>query len=124
MISERKLKKLAKENKREGEPLIKAPIIAACYIGDHLYEVNHWEGDVPVKGDESTEIMLGETKYFVVKKKELNGAIEKIEIVEIPTDYGVEPDFPENAGEGWEWINDDVWGDDPVSIHNVVGKKW
>jgi hypothetical protein len=61
------------------------------------------------------EIMLGETKYLGLKKKEKSGRTT-YQLAEIPTDYGEEPEFPADA-DGWTWIKGkDVWGDDPVEI--------
>ncbi|HMN18954.1 MAG TPA: hypothetical protein PKD03_15175 [Ignavibacteriaceae bacterium] len=64
------------------------------------------EIDLPKTGDGivvmesiSVEIMLGETKYFGVKKKNETG---KIKIEEIKTNYGNEPKFPADA-DGWIW---------------------
>ena len=107
MISEKKSKRLAKENKREGEPLIEAPIIAACYIGDHLYEENYWEGDIPVKGDESTEILLGETKYYQAKYPD--PLSNRLVIEEVKPGADGVPLL--NGG-----LPLDVWGSDPVNV--------
>jgi hypothetical protein len=61
------------------------------------------------------EIMLGETKYLGLKKREEYGeTIYKIS--EIPIDYGEEPEFPADA-DGWTWIKDkDVWSERPVDV--------
>ncbi len=61
------------------------------------------------------EIMLGETKYLGLKKKEEYNEVT-YKIAEIPTDYGDIPEFPPNA-DGWTWIKDkDVWGERPVDV--------
>ncbi len=69
--------------------------------------------------DESIEILLGETKYFAVKKKDTGHKIE-----EIQTNYGEEPMFPPDAN-GWVWQKTDVWETNPVSVVecDTCGKK-
>ncbi|HMN18964.1 MAG TPA: hypothetical protein PKD03_15230, partial [Ignavibacteriaceae bacterium] len=83
---------------------------AYCFIG---------EIDLPITADGilvvesvSVEIMLGETKYFGVKKKNETG---KIKIEEIKTNYGDEPKFPADS-DGWIWQKTDVWGINPINI--------
>jgi hypothetical protein len=76
--------------------------------------------DLPI--NKTIEILLGETKYFGVKKKVEDGIIKEIKIEEIKAEYGEKPEFPENLG-GWEWIKSDtVWGNNPVSID--TGKNY
>jgi len=82
------------------------------------------EIDWPKMGDgivvvenKSVEIMLGETKYFGVKKKTETG---ELKIEEIKTNYGEEPKFPADA-DGWVWQKTDVWGEEPLSI--LKGEK-
>ncbi|AFH50352.1 Hypothetical protein IALB_2649 [Ignavibacterium album JCM 16511] len=67
--------------------------------------------DAEVKVENVIEILLGETKYFAVKKKTETG---ELKIEEIKTEYGNEPQFPADA-DGWEWLKTDVWGDAPVT---------
>ena len=72
------------------------------------------------------EILLGETKYYGVKKKVENGTVKEIKIEEIKADYGVNPQFPASGGNGWSWIkSDSVWGKNPVDIINcdTCGKR-
>ncbi|MCZ7610246.1 MAG: hypothetical protein M5U17_08750 [Ignavibacterium sp.] len=124
--------KLFKTNSREKETLVvnknkttqqkplKENTTAYCFIGE--IERDYMGDGTVVVGNESIEILLGETKYFAVKKKEVNGVVEKIEIVEIETDYGGEPDFPASAGEGWVWMKQsDVWPTEPAI--KVEGEK-
>ncbi|MGE5805237.1 MAG: hypothetical protein ACM34M_05555, partial [Ignavibacteria bacterium] len=66
------------------------------------------------KQEEEQTILLGETKYFGVKKKVEGGKIKEIKIEEIKVNVGEEPIYPSTAGEGWEWVKEDVWGDKPV----------
>jgi len=71
--------------------------------------------------------MLGETKYFGVKKKIENGEVKKIKIVEISPNEGTDkPEFPTSAGQGWKWIKDNnIWGSTPITIETGTnyGKK-
>jgi len=60
MISEKVSKKFAEKDEVDDEPPIGAPIIAACYNGDYLYEENYWEGDVNYKMGDSLH-------YFEIK---------------------------------------------------------
>lgn len=91
-----------------------------CYIGDYLYQTGYWEGDVVVVKQEN-EIMLGETKYFGVKKKTETG---ELKIEEIKTVYGEEPKFPADA-DGWEWQKTDVWGGTPIeNLGTKSGVYW
>ncbi len=76
------------------------------------------EGSGVIK-DKSTEIMLGETKYFAVKKKDTEYKIE-----EIQTNFGEEPMFPADLG-GWVWQKTDVWGSDPIEkLGTKSGVYW
>ena len=93
-----------------------------CYIGDYIGVTPANKNVIIKKEEEQHTIMLGETKYYTVKKKVENGAVTEIKIEEIPVDYGDEPAFPESAGEGWEWVKqNNVWPDVPVDI--VEGDK-
>ena len=68
-------------------------------------------GEIIISNEEEADsIMLGETKYFGVEKKTADGTLK---IVEIKTDYGKAPKFP-TADDGWTWVNQDVWGANPV----------
>ncbi len=62
---------------------------------------------------ELVNILLGETKYFAVKKKG-----DKYKIVEIPTEYGKEPKWSNvSLSDGWEWVkNSTVWNERPINI--------
>jgi hypothetical protein len=76
-------------------------------------------GDVVVK--QENEIMLGETKYYAVKKKTETG---ELKIEEIKTVYGEEPKFPADA-DGWVWQKTDVWGDEPIEkLGTKSGVYW
>jgi len=78
--------------------------------------------DVPLPIEQKYEILLGETKYFGVKKKTETG---ELKIEEIKTDYGNEPKFPADA-DGWEWQKSDVWPTEPVEKieGDKVGVYW
>jgi hypothetical protein len=72
-------------------------------------------------------ILLGETKYFGLQRKDDNSAYR---IEEIPTNYGAKPEFPADAG-GWKWIKEgSVWSNDPISVSSggksgiYWEKKW
>jgi hypothetical protein len=82
-----------------------------CYTG--IYEAQEYGfGDVVVK--QENEILLGETKYYAVKKKTETGEL-KIEEIKVIQD--IAPVFPSTAGEGWEWINKkSIWSDRPINI--------
>lgn len=125
MIAEKKAEAEAKKNKTVRDPPIEAPIVTQCALDNPAHPFN-FKLFVPTE-NEAIEILLGETKYFAVKKKEVNGVVEKIEIVEIETEYGVEPVFPVNAGEGWQWIDQSsVWPTEPVTKTEgeKVGVYW
>jgi hypothetical protein len=63
---------------------------------------------------QENEILLGETKYYAVKKKTETGEL-KIEEIKVIQD--IAPVFPSTAGEGWEWINKkSIWSDRPINI--------
>ncbi len=67
------------------------------------------------------EILLGETKYYAVKKKTETG---ELKIEEIKTDYGSEPEFPVDA-DGWVWQKTDVWGSAPIEkLGTKSGVYW
>lgn len=76
------------------------------------------KGELQIAGP----ILLGETRYLGVQKKEDNTAYR---IEEIPnTVYGVKPDFPADVG-GWKWIKkSSVWSDDPISSSGKSGIYW
>jgi hypothetical protein len=77
--------------------------------------------DADVKVEKKYEILLGETKYYAVKKKTETG---ELKIEEIKTDYGDEPQFPADA-DGWEWQKTDVWGTDPIEkLGTKSGVYW
>jgi len=77
--------------------------------------------DVEVKVEKVYEILLGETKYFAVKRKTETG---ELKIEEIKTNYGEEPKFPADA-DGWEWQKSDVWGNDPIEkLGTKSGVYW
>ena len=67
------------------------------------------------------EILLGETKYFAVKKKS-----DEYKIVEIPTEYGDEPKWSNvTLSDGWEWLKEDVWGNKPIEkLGTKSGVYW
>ena len=76
-------------------------------------------GDVVVK--KPNEILLGETKYFAVKRKTETG---ELKIEEIKTDYGEKPKFPADA-DGWKWLTSDVWGNNPIEkLGTKSGVYW
>ncbi len=69
------------------------------------------------------EIMLGETKYLAVaKRKDKN----EYKIIEIETEFGEEPQYPEATNEEWEWVKkDDVWGTNPIEkLGSKSGVYW
>ncbi|MGQ9644315.1 MAG: hypothetical protein ACUVT3_10700, partial [Ignavibacterium sp.] len=71
-------------------------------------------GNVVVKKD--FEILLGETKYFGVKKKTENGTVKEIKIEEITVSTNDTPAFPSLSG-GWSWIDDStIWSGRPINI--------
>ncbi len=71
------------------------------------------------KIEKSNDIMLGEMKYYGVKKNDKNNSLK---IEEIKANIGEKPLFP-NAGTGWSWIKDStIWGNNPVSID--TGKNY
>jgi hypothetical protein len=96
---------------KEPEPLPMNPT-AYCFIGDITRDLLG-DGSLVV-GDESIEIMLGETKYFQAKFNELE---QKLEIVEVEDQLtGVSQNEGSVEGEeGWEWVTEDIWGTDPVT---------
>ncbi|AFH50497.1 Hypothetical protein IALB_2794 [Ignavibacterium album JCM 16511] len=70
--------------------------------------------DVEVKVENVIEILLGETKYFGVKKKTETGEL-KIEEIKITNPDSVK--FPSSAGNGWAWIKENsIWSDRPINI--------
>ncbi|MBU0474673.1 MAG: hypothetical protein KKF62_10975 [Bacteroidetes bacterium] len=87
-----------------------------CSLAYFRYLI-YGNGYVDVGGDEK-EILLGETKYFGLKKKEIENEADEYEIVEIPTSYGSEPKWTNiTLADGWEWEKDsDVWGSNPIEI--------
>ena len=67
--------------------------------------------------DEDHTILLGETKYFGVKKKIENGTVTGIKIEEIEVEEDETPAFPSSAGENWEWIEEsEIWSERPIDI--------
>lgn len=81
--------------------------------------------DAELSIDKTKKILLGETKYFGVKKKTDTG---ELRIEEIKTNYGEEPEFPADS-DGWEWLKTDVWGTQPIEILGTKSgvyweKKW
>ncbi len=91
------------------------PTQSYCFTGD-FYADLYEEAEVVVT-DEEIEILLGELKFFGVKKKLENGTVNEIKIEEIVVEEGETPIFPNNAGEGWEWIEEDsIWSNRPINI--------
>ncbi|MFC2134615.1 hypothetical protein ACFLTH_08365 [Bacteroidota bacterium] len=81
-----------------------------CSVPDFLYP---GYGMAKAKvAEKPVEILLGESKYFGVKKK--NGE-EKHEIVELTSIYGSAPTWPD-LGEGWGKVETDIWGTKPIEI--------
>ena len=73
-------------------------------------------------GNNEEEILLGETKYYGLKKKE-----NEYIIAEIPTAYGNEPKWSTvTLTDGWEWQKENsVWGSDPIEkLGNTSGVYW
>jgi hypothetical protein len=129
MIAERKVEAEVKSKaeaeavtKEGGEPMF--PVVSQCALDNPTHPYN-FKFFLPTK-EETIEILLGETKYFAVKKKEENGVVKDLKIVEIETNYGAEPVFPADAGEGWTWITQsDVWPTEPVTkVEGKIGVYW
>ncbi len=74
-------------------------------------------GKAVINPKEEIEILLGETKYFGVKKKTENGTVTEIKIEEIEVEEDETPAFPSSAGENWEWIEEsEIWSERPIDI--------
>jgi len=91
--------------------LLKSGSLTESYCFYQTFETTNLIGDGPLP---INTILLGETKYFGVKKRVKDGVVKEIKIEEIPTVYGSEPEFPADA-DGWIWQKSDVWGDNPVT---------
>ncbi|HRP36596.1 MAG TPA: hypothetical protein PLS50_02190 [Candidatus Dojkabacteria bacterium] len=73
--------------------------------------------DVPLRIEQKYEILLGEAKYYAVKKKIENGTVKEIKIEEITITDPDSVKFPANAGTGWDWIKEkSIWSDRPINI--------
>lgn len=79
-------------------------------IGDHLVGV----GEITITKEHT--ILLGETKYYGVKKKVENGTVTEIKIEEIKVGQDSTPVFPSLSG-GWSWIQQSsIWSERPINI--------
>ncbi len=97
---------------RKGKDII-AP--AGGGFGETIYGI----GNIKIK---NFTILLGETKYFGVQKKD-----EKYKIVEIPTTYGSEPKWSTvTLTDGWQWKKESsVWGTEPIEkLGSKSGVYW
>jgi hypothetical protein len=102
---------------QNNKTMMKTGNVTESFCFYQTFETTNLVGDGPLS---INTILLGETKYFGVKKRVKNGVVQEIKIEEIPTVYGNEPEFPADA-DGWVWLKTDVWGDEPVT--KVEGDK-
>ena len=85
-------------------------------MSGYTYAETEFEIIVAKKKEQPIEILLGETKYLGVKKREEEGVIKEIKIEEIAVEVDTTPDFPATS-DGWQWIKDkSIWAERPIDI--------
>lgn len=62
---------------------------------------------------EKKTILLGETKYYQAKR---NTSTSKLKIEEIEPDENGIPQQQTGTVNGWEWLTEDVWTNEPLSV--------